>query len=90
MISKAYRERAALDLEGRIKKVTVNDINVPIKSITRSSNAVTVITDRSPTITQIKSVKIFDENNALITERSSQVDVRDSITLDFRFTFEVI
>lgn len=90
MISKTYRERAALDLEGRIKKVTVNDINVPIKSITRSSNAVTVITDRSPTITQIKSVKIFDENNALITERSSQVDVRDSITLDFRFTFEVI
>ncbi|MBC1229822.1 hypothetical protein HB816_05055 [Listeria booriae] len=90
MISKVYRERAALDLEGRIKKVTVNDINVPIKSITRSSNAVTVITDRSPTITQIKSVKIFDENNALITERSSQVDVRDSITLDFRFTFEVI
>ncbi|MBC6308107.1 hypothetical protein HCJ66_00940 [Listeria sp. FSL L7-1582] len=90
MISNVYRERAALDLEGRIKKVTVNDINVPIKSITRSSNAVTVITDRSPTITQIKSVKIFDENNALITERSSQVDVRDSITLDFRFTFEVI
>lgn len=90
MISKAYRERAALDLEGRIKKVTVNDINVPIKSITRSSNAVTVITDRSPTIMQIKSVKLFDENNALITERSSQVDVRDSITLDFRFTFEVI
>ncbi|EDP7604037.1 hypothetical protein HCJ02_01695 [Listeria seeligeri] len=88
MINSNYRERAAEDLKNRIKKVTINNIVLPF-TVTRNANIVTVQTDRSPKITQIQSLKLLDENNIVILEKSSQTDVRDNVTLDFRFEIEV-
>ncbi|EAE9977146.1 hypothetical protein B9K27_06280 [Listeria monocytogenes] len=88
MINSNYRERAAEDLRMRIKKVTINGEELPFTS-TRNGNKVTVITERSPKITQIQSLKILDENNVLILEKSSQTDVRENITLDFKIEIEV-
>ncbi|CAC96520.1 TPA: hypothetical protein RF372_000456 [Listeria monocytogenes] len=88
MINSNYRERAAEDLRMRIKKVTINGEELPFTS-TRNGNKVTVITERSPKITQIQSLKILDENNVLILEKSSQTDVRENVTLDFKIEIEV-
>ncbi|EHG1823495.1 TPA: hypothetical protein ACSYVK_00580 [Listeria monocytogenes] len=88
MINSNYRERAAEDLRMRIKKVTINGEELPFTSA-RNGNKVTVITERSPKITQIQSLKILDENNVLILEKSSQTDVRENVTLDFKIEIEV-
>ncbi|EAD4096331.1 hypothetical protein C5754_13615 [Listeria monocytogenes] len=88
MISSNYRERAAEDLRMRIKKVTINGEELPFTS-TRNGNKVTILTERSPKIAQIQSLKVLDEDDFLILEKSSQVDVRENVTLDFRFDIEV-
>ncbi|HFL0606043.1 TPA: hypothetical protein ACGX6L_002122 [Listeria monocytogenes] len=88
MINSIYRDRAAEDLKNRIKKVTINAQELDF-SVTREGNKVIVITSRSPKITQIQSLKLLDENDNLIIEKSSQADVRDNVTLDFRFEIEV-
>ncbi|MCY8449355.1 hypothetical protein MOC66_10765, partial [Bacillus spizizenii] len=41
-------------------------------------------------IKHIKSVQILDEQNNLITERTTDLDVSNNRTLDFRITFEVV
>lgn len=88
MMNANYRERAAEDLKNRIKRVTINGEELAFIA-TRNANIVTVITARSPKITQIQSLKLLDENDNLIFEKSSQANVRDNVTLDFRFEIEV-
>ncbi|HAC0715659.1 hypothetical protein [Listeria seeligeri] len=88
MMNANYRERAAEDLKNRIKRVTINGEELTFTA-TRNANIVTVITARSPKIMQIQSLKLLDENDILIFEKSSQANVRDNVTLDFRFEIEV-
>ncbi|MEC2046643.1 hypothetical protein P9F81_06895 [Bacillus licheniformis] len=90
MITKHYRERVATDLKSRIKKVLLNGKETEITDITINGTTVTVLTKREEDVSHIESVKIIDDQDHVITERSPDLDVSTNRTLDFRFTFEVV
>ncbi|ADP31763.1 hypothetical protein [Bacillus atrophaeus] len=90
MITKAYRERTAADLKNRIQKVLLNGQETKIVELSIKGATVTVLTQREEDIKHINQVQIFDEADNVITERSTDLDVSDNRTLDFRFTFEVV
>lgn len=90
MITKHYRERVATDLKGRIKKVLLNGKETEIADITINGTTVIVLTKREEDVSHIESVKIIDDQDHVITERSPDLDVSTNRTLDFRFTFEVV
>ncbi|MCY8844352.1 hypothetical protein MOD44_04920 [Bacillus inaquosorum] len=90
MISQFYRERTAADLKNRISKVLLNGNETGIVELTIHGAVVTVLTQREEDIKHIKSVQILDEQNNLITERTTDLDVSNNRTLDFRITFEVV
>ncbi|AEP84987.1 hypothetical protein [Bacillus spizizenii] len=90
MITKVYRERTAADLKSRISKVLLNGNETKIVEITIQGAVVTVLTHREEDIKHIKSVQVLDEQNNVITERTTDLDVSNNRTLDFRFTFEVV
>ncbi|WP_437132442.1 hypothetical protein [Bacillus atrophaeus] len=90
MITKAYRERTAADLKNRIQKVLLNGQETKIVEVSIKGATVTVLTQREEDIKHINQVQIFDEADNVITERSTDLDVSDNRTLDFRFTFEVV
>lgn len=90
MITKHYRERVATDLKSRIKKVLLNGKETEIADITINGTTVTVLTKREDDVSHIESVKIIDDQDHVITERSPDLDVSTNRTLDFRFTFEVV
>ncbi|MFB0582483.1 hypothetical protein [Bacillus subtilis] len=90
MISQVYRERTAADLKSRISKVLLNGKETKIVEITIQDAVVTVLTHREEDIKHIESVQILDEQNNVITERTTDLDVSNNRTLDFRFTFEVV
>ncbi|MEC2221453.1 hypothetical protein ACIROH_23685 [Bacillus subtilis] len=90
MITQVYRERTAADLKSRISKVLLNGNETKIVEITIQDAVVTVLTHREEDIKHIESVQILDEQNNVITERTTDLDVSNNRTLDFRFTFEVV
>ncbi|CAI6222245.1 hypothetical protein ABE189_19200 [Bacillus subtilis] len=90
MITQVYRERTAADLKSRISKVLLNGKETKIVEITIQGAVVTVLTHREEDIKHIESVQILDEQNNVITERTTDLDVSNNRTLDFRFTFEVV
>ncbi|MCY8106625.1 hypothetical protein P9E03_20915 [Bacillus mojavensis] len=90
MITQVYRERTAADLKNRISKVLLNGNETKIVELTIQGAVVTVLTQREEDIKHIKSVQILDEQNNLITERTTDLDVSNNRTLDFRITFEVV
>ncbi|TWK09605.1 hypothetical protein CHCC20441_2473 [Bacillus licheniformis] len=90
MITIHYRERVAVDLKSRIKKVLLNGKETEIADITINGATVTVLTKREEDVSHIESVKIIDDQDHVITERSPDLDVSTNRTLDFRFTFEVV
>ncbi|MED3602424.1 hypothetical protein P5641_13480 [Bacillus subtilis] len=90
MITQVYRERTAADLKNRISKVLLNGNETKIVEITIQGAVVTVLTHREEDIKHIESVQILDEQNNVITERTTDLDVSNNRTLDFRFTFEVV
>ncbi|ASZ59950.1 hypothetical protein GII76_01240 [Bacillus subtilis] len=90
MITQLYRERTAADLKNRISKVLLNGNETEIVELTIQGAVVTVLTQREEDIKHIKSVQILDEQNNVITERTTDLDVSNNRTLDFRFTFEVV
>ncbi|CAI6231884.1 hypothetical protein PNF29_20545 [Bacillus subtilis] len=90
MITQVYRERTAADLKNRISKVLLNGKETKIVEITIQGAVVTVLTHREEDIKHIESVQIIDEQNNVITERTTDLDVSNNRTLDFRFTFEVV
>ncbi|MCY8464857.1 hypothetical protein [Bacillus atrophaeus] len=90
MITKAYRKRTAADLKNRIQKVLLNGQETKIVELSIKGATVTVLTQREEDIKHINQVQIFDEADNVITERSTDLDVSDNRTLDFRFTFEVV
>ncbi|KAA6453901.1 MULTISPECIES: hypothetical protein [Bacillus] len=90
MITKTYRERTAADLKNRIQKVLLNGQETKIVELSIKGATVTVLTQREEDIKHINQVQIFDEADNVITERSTDLDVSDNRTLDFRFTFEVV
>ncbi|MCY8330740.1 hypothetical protein MOC47_18315 [Bacillus spizizenii] len=90
MITQVYRERTAADLKSRISKVLLNGNETKIVEITIQGAVVTVLTRREEDIKHIESVQILDEQNNVITERTTDLDVSNNRTLDFRFTFEVV
>ncbi|MEC0596830.1 hypothetical protein P8842_20300 [Bacillus spizizenii] len=90
MISQVYRERTAADLKNRISKVLLNGNETEIVELTIQGAVVTVLTQREEDIKHIKSVQILDEQNNVITERTTDLDVSNNRTLDFRVTFEVV
>ncbi|MCY9108375.1 hypothetical protein [Bacillus atrophaeus] len=90
MITKAYRERTAADLKNRIQKVLLNGQETKIVELSIKGATVTVLTQREEDIKHINQVQIFDEADNVITERSTDLDVSNNRTLDFRFTFEVV
>ncbi|CAI6222674.1 MULTISPECIES: hypothetical protein [Bacillus] len=90
MISQVYRERTAADLKSRISKVLLNGNETEIVELTIQGAVVTVLTHREEDIKHIESVQILDEQNNVITERTTDLDVSNNRTLDFRFTFEVV
>ncbi|MCY9097452.1 hypothetical protein MOE96_21630 [Bacillus inaquosorum] len=90
MISQIYRERTAADLKSRISKVLLNGNETEIVELAIQGAVVTVLTHREEDIKHIESVQILDEQNNVITERTTDLDVSNNRTLDFRFTFEVV
>ncbi|MGG7222841.1 hypothetical protein ACQXR1_21610 [Bacillus sp. ATD] len=90
MITQVYRERTAADLKSRISKVLLNGNETKIVEKTIQGAVVTVLTHREEDIKHIESVQILDEQNNVITERTTDLDVSNNRTLDFRFTFEVV
>ncbi|MBN7744735.1 hypothetical protein JYA35_19330 [Bacillus velezensis] len=90
MISQVYRERTAADLKNRISKVLLNGNETKIVELTIQRAVVTVLTHREEDIKHIESVQILDEQNNVITERTTDLDVSNNRTLDFRITFEVV
>ncbi|MEK4689446.1 MULTISPECIES: hypothetical protein [Bacillus] len=90
MISQVYRERTAADLKSRISKVLLNGNETKIVEITIQGAVVMVLTHREEDIKHIESVQVLDEQNNVITERTTDLDVSNNRTLDFRFTFEVV
>ncbi|MGG1248585.1 hypothetical protein [Bacillus spizizenii] len=90
MISKVYRERTAADLKNRISKVLLNGNETTIVELTIQGAVVTVLTQREEDIKHIKSVQVLDEQNNVITERTTNLDVSNNRTLDFKITFEVV
>ncbi|ASB61685.1 hypothetical protein SC22_08840 [Bacillus sp. A053] len=90
MITQLYRERTAADLKNRISKVLLNGNETEIVELTIHGAVVTVLTQREEDIKHIKSVQILDEQNNVITERTTDLDVSNNRTLDFRITFEVV
>ncbi|KKJ82408.1 hypothetical protein BG31_02360 [Bacillus subtilis subsp. subtilis] len=90
MITQVYRERTAADLKSRISKVLLNGNETKIVEITIQGAVVTVLTHREEDIKHIESVQVLDEQNNVITERTTDLDVSNNRTLDFRFTFEVV
>ncbi|CAN2247207.1 hypothetical protein BHT94_06980 [Bacillus licheniformis] len=90
MITQLYRERTAADLKNRISKVLLNGNETKIVELTIQGAVVTVLTQREEDIKHIKSVQILDDQNNLITERTTDLDVSNNRTLDFRITFEVV
>ncbi|WP_336805297.1 hypothetical protein [Bacillus subtilis] len=90
MITQLYRERTATDLKNRISKVLLNGNETKIVELTIQGAVVTVLTQREEDIKHIKSVQILDEQNNVITERTTDLDVSNNRTLDFRITFEVV
>ncbi|WP_413324780.1 hypothetical protein ACL6ER_12360 [Bacillus inaquosorum] len=90
MISQVYRERTAADLKNRISKVLLNGNETKIVELTIQGADVTVLTHREEDIKHIESVQILDEQNNVITERTTDLDVSNNRTLDFRITFEVV
>ncbi|MER0467227.1 hypothetical protein ABR330_11275 [Bacillus cabrialesii subsp. cabrialesii] len=90
MITKVYRERTAADLKNRISKVLLNGNETEIVELTIQGAVVTVLTQREEDIKHIKSVQILDDQNNVITERTTDLDVSNNRTLDFRITFEVV
>jgi len=90
MITKKYRARVAADLKNRIKKVLLNGKETEIADITINGTTVTVLTKREEDVSHIESVKIIDDQDHVITERSPDLDVSTNRALDFRFTFEVV
>ncbi|MEW5069640.1 hypothetical protein ABVK62_18335 [Bacillus subtilis] len=90
MISQVYRERTAADLKSRISKVLLNGNETEIVELIIQGAVVTVLTHREEDIKHIESVQILDEKNNVITERTTDLDVSNNRTLDFRFTFEVV
>lgn len=90
MITQLYRERTAADLKNRISKVLLNGNETKIVELTTQGAVITVLTQREEDIKHIKSVQILDEQNNVITERTTDLDVSNNRTLDFRITFEVV
>ncbi|MEK5212304.1 hypothetical protein NYE56_12700 [Bacillus sp. FSL R5-0603] len=90
MITQLYRERTAADLKNRISKVLLNGNETKIVELTIHGAVVTVLTQREEDIKHIKSVQILDDQNNVITERTTDLDVSNNRTLDFRITFEVV
>ncbi|MGG1457741.1 hypothetical protein ABE253_21070 [Bacillus subtilis] len=90
MITQVYRERTAADLKNRISKLLLNGSETEIVELTIHGAVVTVLTQREEDIKHIKSVQILDEQNNVITERTTDLDVSNNRTLDFRITFEVV
>ncbi|MGF9967810.1 hypothetical protein ACTOTM_11450 [Bacillus subtilis] len=90
MITQLYRERTAADLKNRISKVLLNGNETKIAELTIQGAVVTVLTQREEDIKHIKSVQILDDQNNVITERTTDLDVSNNRTLDFRITFEVV
>ncbi|MCY7870770.1 hypothetical protein MOB43_16070 [Bacillus spizizenii] len=90
MITQLYRERTAADLKNRISKVLLNGNETKIVEVTIQGAVVTVLTHREEDIKHIESVQILDEQNNMITGRTTDLDVSNNRTLDFRITFEVV
>ncbi|MDO3651966.1 hypothetical protein P4472_11080 [Bacillus subtilis] len=90
MITQFYRERTAADLKNRISKVLLNGNETKIVEVTIQGAVVTVLTHREEDIKHIESVQILDEQNNVITGRTTDLDVSNNRTLDFRITFEVV
>lgn len=90
MITQLYRERTAADLKNRISKVLLNGNETEIVELTIQGAVVTVLTQREEDIKHIKGVQILDDQNNVITERTTDLDVSNNRTLDFRITFEVV
>ncbi|MGO0061838.1 hypothetical protein ACTID9_17725 [Brevibacillus fluminis] len=89
MIDNTYLQRAAIDLQQRIKTLVLNSQTVAVKTVTRSGNTITVVTGPVVGITKVASLKLLDERGGLITERKADLAVLDSQTLEFRFEFSV-
>ncbi|MGN7470508.1 hypothetical protein [Brevibacillus sp. SAFN-007a] len=89
MIDNAYLGRAAEDLKNRVGSLVVNNHTVPIQSVTRDGRSIIVQTLSQQGITEVTSIKLYDDNGNLITERAANITVADQQRLAFRFEFEV-
>ena len=88
-LSDYYLKRAVTDLEERVSKVLLNNEEVPIISITNNGRQLIVNTDRTDNISRINSIKLLDELNNVILERSPNRNTEGSRSLEFRFEIEV-
>lgn len=84
-----YLRRAIEDLEERITKVLLNDVEVPILDVTNNGREIIVNTERIDDISRINTIKLLDEQDNMIIERTPNRNTEGNRSLEFRFEIEV-
>lgn len=88
-LSTYYLRRAIEDLEERITKVLLNDAVVAILDVTNNGRELIVNTERVDNINRINTIKLLDEHDNVIIERTPNRNTEGNRSLEFRFEIEV-
>ncbi len=84
-----YLRRTIEDLEERITKVLLNDVEVPILDVTNNGRKLIVNTERIDDVSRINTIKLLDEHDNTIIERTPNRNTEGNRSLEFRFEIEV-
>lgn len=84
-----YLRRTIEDLEERVTKVLLNDVEVPILDVTNNGRELIINTERIDDISRIITIKLLDEHDNTIIERTPNRNTEGNRSLEFRFEIEV-
>lgn len=84
-----YLRRTIEDLEERVTKVLLNDVEVPILDVTNNGRELIINTERIDDISRINTIKLLDEHDNTIIERTPNRNTEGNRSLEFRFEIEV-
>lgn len=84
-----YLRRTIEDLEERVTKVLLNDVEVPILDVTNNGRELIINTERIDDISRINTIKLLDEHENTIIERTPNRNTEGNRSLEFRFEIEV-
>lgn len=84
-----YLRRTIEDLEERVTKVLLNDVEVPILDVTNNGRELIINTERIDDISRINTIKLLDDHDNTIIERTPNRNTEGNRSLEFRFEIEV-